>query len=285
LTISGLQVPVVAGSGAPLIQKPVICDEIHGNTGLDGAKFPPLTVSAEPPSTKAISMIAETLKKHNRVTLLATGPLTNIALLLLVYPECKFFIEKIVIMGGALGLGNTSPAAEFNIQVDPDAAHIVFESGLPLFMVPLEVTHTALVTPPVVDRIRVSLNDSNFCAVILDLLQFFESTYQKVFGFSSPPLHDPCACALVFEPEIFETKLMRVVQLFIYLNIFSSKDIERNSEFCSGRTVCDIHSFKPTSRAKNANVALQMNVEIFWDLMISALCRANERSPLNQAKI
>ena len=126
------------------------------------------------------------------MTIVATGPLTNIALLLINYPNVTKYIKKLVIMGGACGVGNTGPVAEFNIQVDPEAAHIVFENeSLEIFMVPLEITHTALVNDYVLDSIRSF--SSNFSDILIDLLLFFKSTYKDVFFMHEPPLHS-CFC-------------------------------------------------------------------------------------------
>jgi len=201
------------------------------------------------------------------VTVLATGPLTNVALLLLTSPELASpqYIHQIVLMGGAIGVGNTGPAAEFNIQVDPESAHIVFESGVPVVMAPLEVTHTALVTPAVLGRIR-SIG-SPFASFICDLMLFFRDAYSGVFGFSSPPLHDPVAVAFLLDPHMFETKMMRV-------------DIDYESRLCYGRTVCDIYG--RDTRPKNVRVCLRMDVDKFWNLMLDALRQADQRSCLNQ---
>ena len=146
--------------------------------------------------------------------LVATGALTNVALLFSVYPELATRVE-LVIMGGALGKGNTGPCAEFNIQCDPEAAHVVFESGARVRMVPLEVTHTALVTPEIRARLLwgkhppsdASHGDSGgarrpsrFRALVDELMRFFASSYEEVFGFEHPPLHDPCAVYAAIAP-------------------------------------------------------------------------------------
>ena len=127
---------------------------------------------------------------------MCTGALTNAALLLSVYPELADVL-RVVLMGGAMGAGNTGAVAEFNIQLDPEAASIVFNSGADVTMVPLEVTHTALVTPEVLARIRGD-GASRFRRVVGELLTFFAASYERVFGFTSPPLHDPCAVAAAF---------------------------------------------------------------------------------------
>ena len=200
---------------------------------------------------------------------MATGQLTNVALLLILYPEVKQYLEQITIMGGSIGIGNTSPAAEFNIECDPEAARVVFDSGVKLVMVPLEVTHNcALVDESVLNRIN-QMN-TPFSAFIVELLLFFKQSYLDVFKFPDPPLHDPCAVAYVINESIFETIHTRV-------------DIDCESRFCSGRTVCDIYGFRP-ARERNCIVATKMKVTEFWDLMVGAMEEANKRSCLNQTK-
>jgi len=155
-----------------------------------------------------------------------------------------------------------SPAAEWNIMVDPEAAKIVFESGVDLVMIPIEVSHTALVTEEIIKRI--SMMNSQFSELLVDLLLYFKQTYKDVFKFDNPPLHDPLAVAYVIDPTLFKTELMRV-------------DIETMSPLCRGRTLCDIYhmSYAP----KNVNVALSVNVTKFWDLLLDALALANAKSP------
>lgn len=192
------------------------------------------------------------------------GALTNAAVLLILYPEVKDMIE-IVIMGGCMGIGNTAPVAEFNIQTDPEAAKVVFESGVPLTMVPLEVTHTALATSEVLADIH-SNSPTPFRWAMQQLLLYFASTYRRVFKFEDPPLHDPCAVAFVISPEIFETELMRV-------------DIETRSSYSSGQTVCDV--WHQSDARNNCHVALKMDTAKFWQLMIAAIGDADRKSILN----
>jgi len=168
-------------------------------------------------------------------------------------------------LGGAIGIGNMAPAAEFNILVDPEAAKVVFESGVRVVMVPLEVSHTAIVSPSVLAKIQ-SFN-SPFGSVLVDLLLFFQKTYKEVFRFEHPPLHDPLAVAYVINPLLFTVELMRV-------------DVETSSPLCAGRTVCDIYHMSTVP--KNVHVALKVNVDEFWNLLLSSLTKANQLSPLNK---
>lgn len=159
-------------------------------------------------------------------------------------------------MGGAMGIGNTGPVAEFNIENDPEAAHIVFESGVDLTMVPLEVTHTVLADQEVLDRIG---THSPFRKKITDLLLFFSETYKRVFGFDHPPLHDPLAVYFVLNPEAFSCRDMRV-------------DIERSSVLSRGQTVCNYYG--RSSGKSNCRVALKVEVAAFWAEMLECLERA-----------
>ena len=273
---SGAQdVPVYAGAARALVRPPRNCPEIHGETGLDrpggGAVFPPA-----PPgscgggeSGHGALKLAECLLREGRLRkaafgedapgwrpqLVCTGALTNAALALSLYPELAGLVD-VVLMGGAWTGGNTGPAAEFNIQVDPEAAQIVMQSGARVTMVPLEVTHTALATPAVVERIRERVG-GDFGAATQELLAFFAQTYRDVFGFDDgPPVHDPCAVLFALEPSLFDTKHVRV-------------DVEMASELSAGQTVVDWHGVR--GLPVNVHVAVKMDVDAFWSRMIDAL--------------
>lgn len=269
---------VYPGAAKPLVRPELICAEIHGESGLDGFDFEDannLICSTKP----AINAIADAaLSSDEPITIVATGSLTNIALLLSVYPQLlnpknsseKPKIDKIIIMGGAIGIGNTHPAAEFNIQVDPEAAQIVVEMcslRQCLYMVPLEVTHTALFT----NKERLELENrviaTTSCPVskmLLALLAFFTATYQEQFNFPFPPVHDPCAVLCAAYPEYFENKLCHV-------------HVETMGR-SAGRTNCDILNFlklQPTTQ-----VSTKMDVDKFWEHTIAAIDRASERIKL-----
>ncbi|GAB5356167.1 hypothetical protein AAMO2058_000267900 [Amorphochlora amoebiformis] len=170
-------------------------------------------------------------------------------------------------MGGAIGIGNRSPVAEFNILVDPEAAKIVFESGAKVVMIPLEVTHTALATETVMKKILDM--KTPFAKVAVDLLSFFKSTYKKTFGMNDPPVHDPCAIAYVIAPEIFTLKHLVV-------------DVITGDHKCKGQTVCDIWRDYYIGRKPNVYVATKMNVDEFWDMMCGALRRCDKVTPINE---
>ena len=149
--------------------------------------------------------------------------------------------------------------------MDPEAASVVFSSGLPVTMVPLEVTHTALVTPSVLSSI--STLNTRFSTLICDLLLFFRKSYQEVFAFDNPPLHDPCAVMYLIAPHLFTTQYMHV-------------QIETHSALSAGQTVCDVYGM--TKQAPNVTVCTRMNVPAFWDIFLQCLKLADAASPINQ---
>lgn len=265
-------VPVAKGRPAPLMRPSMICPEIHGESGLDGPTgvlIPPVEreLLPDPAPVAMFKAISRYYRQWNaRVTIVNTGALTSVALAVLTYPELKE-MARVVLMGGAMGAGNTSPVAEFNIQIDPEAASIVFNSGLEVTMVPLEVTHTALVTPQVLSYI-LSDQETPFPSMMRDMMTFFGQTYKEIFGFESPPLHDPLAVAYVIAPEIFTTRVLRV-------------DVEYKSPLTSGQTVCDI--WGTSQLPMNVTVCTKVNLDSFWSLLKAAMSRASQVSPLLKA--
>ena len=253
-TVAGISnVPIAAGSDRPLIRGQVVAGDIHGESGLDGPAFGPPTVALDP--RHGVDVIIEAAHAHpGELCLIAVGPLTNVAAALHRDPSIASKIRRIALMGGAIYLGNTTPAAEFNIYADPEAAHVVFESGVPITMVPLETTHRAAADLAVIARIE--LIGTPVAALSVELLRFFAATYERIFGFGAPPVHDPCAVAAIVAPEVLMTRPMRV-------------SIETRGEHTYGRTVCDVHGV--TGLPANADVAVDMDVAAFWDLMIGAL--------------
>lgn len=252
-SVAGIEgVPVAAGCDRPLVRERIAAPEIHGESGLDGPAFEAPTVPLDP--RHGVDVIIEASQTHPGVVLVATGPLTNVATALSRDPDLGKRLERIVLMGGAIGLGNVTPAAEFNIGADAEAARAVFESGIPITMVPLETTHRALATDDVITRIAAL--DFPLARICVELLGFFADTYRRVFGFEAPAVHDPCAVAWLLDPTIVPTKPMRV-------------DIETRAEFSYGRTVCDVYGI--TGREPNAEVGVGLDEGRFWDLMIGAI--------------
>jgi purine nucleosidase/pyrimidine-specific ribonucleoside hydrolase len=239
------EIPVAAGAGRPLVREPRVAEDVHGETGLDGPDLPP--PQADPSPQHAVDFLAERIEG---ATLVATGPLTNVALLLARYPEAK--PERIVLMGGAIAEGNVTPAAEFNIWADPEAAQRVFMSGLDVTMVGLDVTHKALVNP---DQLRGS---GRIGEVVAELLEFYGGFHRSVYGWDGSPIHDAVAVAHVIDPELLEVERLNV-------------RIDTESELCRGRTVVDV--WRRTGLEPTANVAVGIDPERFVDLLQQRLAR------------
>ena len=246
----GLDVPVYAGCGIPMVrQRQIIADDIHGETGLDGPVFEPLTRKAE--DKHAVQFIIDTLMASDGdVTLVPTGPLTNIAMAMRMEPRIVDKIQEIVLMGGAYQLGNVTPAAEFNICADAEAAYVVFTSGRPIVMMGLDLTRQALCYPEIVERMEKIGNRA--AGLFADLMRFFCKTQKQVFGWPGGPLHDPTCVAYLIDPTCIETKEM-----------FS--EIEIRSERCYGRTLCDY--FGVTGKEPNSKVCVKLDVEKYWNIV------------------
>jgi inosine-uridine nucleoside N-ribohydrolase len=248
-------VPVGVGASEPLERALHTAEDIHGESGLDGPEEIP-EANFGPDERGAVAMIADTLlASPEPVILVPVGPLTNIATFLREHPDKKDRVARISLMGGSMGHGNTTPAAEFNIYVDPEAAHEVFESGLPITMSGLDVTHQVGAGPDERERLRAT---GRVGGVVAGFLDYFASTYESVFGFDSPPLHDPVAVAAILEPGLLKTRPMRV-------------DIECGSDLTRGETVCDFHGV--TGRAPNVEVGIELDREGFFRILYGALSR------------
>ena len=252
LTLAGVEVPVAKGTGRPLFRDLIIAPEVHGESGLDGPDLPEPSFDELPVS--AVELMRKTITDSDEpVTIVATGPLTNVAALLMVYPELKEKISGISLMGGAAIGGNWTSGAEFNILVDPEAADIVFSSGLPILMAGLDVTHKALIFPKDVEVIRSMKGEVS--QVVAGWLDFFYK-FHEADDFVGSPLHDPCAVAYLIKPELFTT-----VDCFV--------EIETKGRYTLGKTVADIHNF--TDKPVNAAVCMDIDREGFLDLLIDML--------------
>ena len=246
-------VPVGVGASEPLERPLHTAEDIHGKSGLDGSEEIP-EANFGPDERGAVALIADTLRASPEpVTLVPVGPLTNIATFLREHPNLKDRVARISLMGGSMGHGNTTPAAEFNVYVDPEAAHEVFESGLPITMAGLDVTHQAGAGHEERERLRAT---GRVGGVVAGFLDYFASTYESIFGFDAPLLHDPVAVAAVLEPGLLKTRPMRV-------------DIECGSDLTRGETVCDFHSV--TGRTPNAEVGVELDREGFFKLLYRTL--------------
>ena len=250
-------VPVFAGCDTPLKRKLVTAEHVHGKTGLDG---PPLAEPRMPlQDAHAVDFIIETLRREpsGTVTLVPIGPLTNIATAFERAPDIVERVQEIVIMGGAyFEVGNITPAAEFNIYVDPEAADIVFKSGSRLVVMPLDVTHKALTSKSRVDAFAALGNEVGL--MVAAWTNFFERFDKEKYGSAGAPLHDPCAIAYLLEPDLFSGR---------HINV----EIELNSELTRGMTVADW--WRVTDRPPNAIFIGDVDADGFFALLTRRLAR------------
>jgi inosine-uridine nucleoside N-ribohydrolase len=241
-------IPVAAGADRPLVREQRAAANVHGETGLDGPNLPP--PRAKPEGEHAVDFLASRIAG---TTLVATGPLTNVALLLARHPHAR--PERIVLMGGAIAEGNVTPAAEFNIWADPEAAARVFTSGIDVTMVGLDVTHQALVTNAHAEELR---GAGPVGQVVAELLEFYGVFHGEVYGFDGSPVHDAVAVAHVIDPTLLETAHVNV-------------QVDCESQLCRGRTVVDV--WRRTGLEPNAHVATGIDSERFLALLRQRLAR------------
>jgi inosine-uridine nucleoside N-ribohydrolase len=246
------EVPVASGANQPLERELVVAAHVHGESGLDGPTLPPPSV--EPVSTDAVGWVADAVRSAAApVTLVPTGPLTNIAQYLVRHGTDG--VERIVLMGGAIAEGNMTPAAEFNIWADPEAAQIVFDAELDVTMLGLDVTHKAVTGADVQRRLRETGSVGVFVAELVD---FFTVYHRQTYGWDGAPIHDAVAVAHVLAPDLVATR-------------FRNVEIERVSELCRGRTVVDL--WLRTERPANAHVGVDLDTAAFFDLLVERIAR------------
>lgn len=248
----GLDAPIAKGCPQPFIEPAMNAPSVHGESGLDGPALPepdrPLC------ELNAVELMAKVLRESAEpVTIVSTGPMTNTAALLLAHPELKSKIERISLMGGGIFTGNWTPAAEFNILVDPEAAKTVFESGVPLIMAGLDVTEKALIFPSDFERIRALHNPVS--DIVSQWLEFFY-IFHKSIGYAGAPMHDPCAVMALIHPEVFQMRPMHV-------------EIETCGEYCRGATIGDVLGL--SGKAPNATVILGVDRDAFADILVDAM--------------
>lgn len=279
LTLLGAtDIPVAAGCTRPLVRPVRVAADIHGESGLDGVDLPAPGITLDP--RHAVDLIIDTVMAHapGEVTLVPTGPLTNIALAARKEPAIVERVREVVLMGGGVHEGNATAVAEFNILCDPEAAAIVFDAGWEVVMVGLDVTHQALATPEV--AARVDELDSPVSRFVGQLIAAFGRAYRDVQGFDAPPVHDPCAVAYVIDPTVVETVSVPV-------------SVELSGALTRGRTVADLRAFgaalasgvpgggaagvaassADADPACNTSVATRLDVDRFWDLVVDAVER------------
>ncbi len=242
-------VPVAAGADGPLKRRLRTAPAVHGESGLDGPVLVEGTTT--PVGAHAADFLADVIESG--VVLVPTGPLTNVALLLERHPDVKERLEAIVWMGGAVGEGNATPAAEFNALVDPEAAAAVFASGIPVTMIGLDVTHRALFTRAHADRLRGAGRAGRFVAELSDFFQLF---HERSYGFAGSPIHDAMAVAHVIDATLVTTRHVNV-------------EVETESRFCDGRTVADLRG--TTGRTANAHVGVDVDALRFLELLCSRI--------------
>jgi inosine-uridine nucleoside N-ribohydrolase len=246
------EIPVAAGAPRPLYREPSIAENVHGASGMDGPTLPAPSTAPDP--RHAVDFIAETLLASDEpVTLVPTGPLTNIALFLALHPEAAQKVDRIVLMGGAYGEGNVTPAAEFNIWVDPEAAARVFESGLDVTMIGLDVSHQAIFGPEPTAEIKAA---GRVGAMVAELLDFYGRFHKESYGWDGSPIHDAVAMAHAFKPGLVETVRVGV-------------KVDCGEELGRGRTNCDLRG--RVGWEPNAHVGVAIDADAFISLLVERI--------------
>ncbi|KLU08353.1 nucleoside hydrolase [Kocuria sp. SM24M-10] len=255
LTLAGAtDIPVAAGAAGPLNGATALGNYVHGVSGLDGPPMP--DPGFEPQSGDAVSLLSRTLRASAEpVTLVVTGPMTNVGRLLRDTPELTERIREVIFMGGSTERGNHTPTAEFNTYADPEALDIVLASGVPVRMVGLNLTHQALATQDVVDRMAAMTHEiGKVCA---GWMGFFGSSYHRVWDFDAPPVHDPCTIAALIDPGSIT-----------WCPAFLA--VELDGTWTRGTTIVDLHQRYP-DQAPNAQIAMTLDAERYWSLVLDAL--------------
>ena len=246
------EIPVAAGADRPFQREPYVAAYVHGESGMDGPTLPQPTGS--PVDRHAVDFIAETVRASAEpVTLVPTGPLTNIGLFLALHPDAAARVERIVLMGGAIGEGNVTPGAEFNIWCDPEAAHRVFSSGLDVTMIGLDVTHKAIVGPAHKEQLRAS---GRVGAMVGELLDFYGRFHRETYGWDGSPVHDAVALAHSFRPGIVQT-------------VRTGVSVDCDGGLGRGRTNVDLRG--RMGWEANAEVAVDIDAGAFVELLLERI--------------
>lgn len=249
-------VPVAAGAHRPLVREPLTAENIHGDTGLGVVKLPEPQHALD--TRHAVDVIIQTVlsRPPQEITVIATGPLTNLALAIRQAPEIVARVRDVVLMGGAIHTGNVTPVAEFNIAVDPEAAQAVFNAGWPVTMVGLDVTHQALATPDV--EAQFAALGTPFGDVAVELIHSYRHAYANDQAFVDPPCHDPVAVARVIAPELVTVRQAPV-------------NVELHGELTTGQTIVDLRRPAPTECI--TSVATELDHTGFWQLVVNTVDR------------
>ena len=252
LTLLGSKGPLAMGRSKPLLREQMVAPNVHGQSGLDGPVLPEPAFAPEP--VESVRLMARLIEESETpVTLIPTAPLTNIAALLMERPDLKTKIERISLMGGGLALGNWTQAAEFNILLDPEAADVVFRSGIPIIMSGLDVTEKALIYPEDFERIRAVGNP--VARTVAEWLEFFYHFHRSI-GYPGAPVHDAVAVAALIAPELLTTREVYV-------------EVETDGDFCRGATVGDMYG--TTGHAPNVTAVMGIDRDGFADLLVEAV--------------
>lgn len=247
-------VPVLAGCPRPMIRPLATAEEVHGKTGLQGADFPDLP-PISPAAHSVDFLIEQLMRSEHPIQIAALGPLTNVAIALIKVPEIAAKIDQLVIMGGARGQGNITPAAEFNMYVDPHAAAVVLDAGIPTTLITLETTHQVITTPARLDQIRKINNSVSRAAA--GMLSFYGQSDIERYGLPGAPLHDPCVLAYLYNSELFSTRKVKVA-------------VETTGTHTTGQTVVDWYGAPESSYVQ---IVETVDVEGVYALILEALSR------------
>lgn len=252
-------IPLARGADRPIIRELITAPQIHGTSGLDGAELP--YPDAPFLDCHAVDFIIDTVKASSeKVTLVPTGPLTNIGLAFIKAPEIKKNVKEVVLMGGAVYDSNMTPGAEFNIFVDPEAAREVFLSGLPVTMVGLDVTNKSLMSFAQTEEI--SSWGGKISSVVGPLMKFFAQANLNYFGIEGAPIHDALTVATLINPKVVELETMFV-------------DIETQGELTRGQTVADVYGV--TGKTPNCKVAMKVDNDLFMSIMMDAVRKLDKK--------
>ena len=251
-------IPVHAGCDRPMIRPLEVAAAVHGETGLDGVTLPKPTRPLD--EGHAVNWIIDTIMSHEpgTITLVPTGPLTNIAMAVRMEPRIVSRVKEVVLMGGGYHVGNWSAVAEFNIKTDPEAAHVVFNEAWPITMVGLDLTHQALCTPEA--QAKIDAVGTPLAAFASGLMDFFRKAYQNNQDFIDPPVHDPCTIAYLIDHSVVKTRRCPL-------------DVEIKGDLTLGMTVADLRGPEPSDEECHTQVATKLDFDKFWDLIVDALKR------------
>ena len=251
-------IPVHAGCDRPMIRPLEVAAAVHGETGLDGVTLPEPTRPLD--EGHAVNWIIDTIMSHepDTITLVPTGPLTNIAMAVRMEPRIVSRVKEVVLMGGGYHVGNWSAVAEFNIKTDPEAAHVVFNEAWPITMVGLDLTHQALCTPEA--QAKIDAVGTPLAAFASGLMDFFRKAYQNNQDFIDPPVHDPCTIAYLIDHSVVKTRRCPL-------------DVEIKGDLTLGMTVADLRGPEPSAEECHTQVATKLDFDKFWDLIVDALKR------------